>query len=64
MTPEDWVLRNYIDGCQLTRFGQERYAESYGSEMKKCLHCYHVEDGLECCICYGTGLTDDKDWCA
>ena len=58
----DWELWNYIEGQQLTRIGQERYAERHGNEMRSCIHCYHVEDGESCCGCHSTGITDNKDY--
>ncbi len=30
--------------------------------IKQCRHCECVEEGLECCICNNTGLTDIPFW--
>ena len=57
-----WVLANYQDGDHLTRQSQEHYAENHGGEMKMCAHCYHVEDGEQCCGCGSTGITDREDY--
>ncbi len=57
----EWVLINYMDGDKLTRVGQERYAEFYGN-LNRCIHCYHVEDGEECCNCESTGWTENPEY--
>ena len=33
-------------------------------EARACRHCECVEEGLDCCICGGSGVTTEKYWWA